>query len=241
MNANNVEISSHAEHRNFSDTPFFILGSFTFLVECLEFRFKDLQFSKNIFSFDSVDAWKQFPSRSGAVILLITFDSMGGDARIQWQLSEILQVEPTSSVIVVSTSDDPARAEAAIKGGARGYFDISTSFDVLQAVIALVASGGTYVPARSLLKSYLSNATRVAQQPAAAGRDTLTPRQLEILALIERGLSYRTIGEQLNISPSTVAVHIGNIKQALGELPVPIRDGRRRPMTQTQGSHQVVV
>ncbi len=46
---------------------------------------------------------------------------------------------------------------------------------------------------------------------AAPGTATLTRRELEILQLVDRGLSNRDIGERLFISAKTVSVHVSNV------------------------------
>jgi predicted ATPase/DNA-binding CsgD family transcriptional regulator len=53
-----------------------------------------------------------------------------------------------------------------------------------------------------------------AGRPAAAGG--LTPRELEIVALIAKGHSNKAIGEELVISPATSARHVANIMLKLG-------------------------
>jgi ATP/maltotriose-dependent transcriptional regulator MalT len=45
---------------------------------------------------------------------------------------------------------------------------------------------------------------------------TLTPREREVVALIARGCSNRTIAEELVISPATAARHVANILAKLG-------------------------
>jgi len=44
----------------------------------------------------------------------------------------------------------------------------------------------------------------------------LTPRQLEVLALLSEGLSNKLIARRLNISAGTVKVHVVHIHRALG-------------------------
>ncbi|MDC5696205.1 AAA family ATPase [Intrasporangium calvum] len=52
--------------------------------------------------------------------------------------------------------------------------------------------------------------------PAAAVAAELTPRELEVLALVSRGLSNGQIGKQLYISTKTVSVHVSNLLAKLG-------------------------
>jgi DNA-binding NarL/FixJ family response regulator len=49
-----------------------------------------------------------------------------------------------------------------------------------------------------------------------SGRHTLTPRELQVLALLATGLPNRTIAERLFISEKTVARHVSNIFGKLG-------------------------
>ena len=59
-----------------------------------------------------------------------------------------------------------------------------------------------------------------AMAPAAASHATssiyLTPRQLEVLALLCEGLSNKVIGARLNVSIHTVKVHVACILRELG-------------------------
>ncbi len=51
---------------------------------------------------------------------------------------------------------------------------------------------------------------------ASAPRRALTPRELEVLALVAEGLTNRAIGERLFISDKTASVHVSNILAKLG-------------------------
>jgi DNA-binding NarL/FixJ family response regulator len=52
--------------------------------------------------------------------------------------------------------------------------------------------------------------------PAPAARLGLTPREVEVLALVAAGRSNRQIAQALFISPKTVGVHVFNILAKLG-------------------------
>ena len=55
-----------------------------------------------------------------------------------------------------------------------------------------------------------------ARSDEAAALATLTPRELEMLALIADDLSEREIAERLVLSPHTVHRHVANIRSKLG-------------------------
>lgn len=44
----------------------------------------------------------------------------------------------------------------------------------------------------------------------------LTPREQEVMALVEQGLRYKVIGERLGISNQTVKIHLKNVRQKFG-------------------------
>jgi DNA-binding NarL/FixJ family response regulator len=53
-------------------------------------------------------------------------------------------------------------------------------------------------------------------QVAAAPPSSLTPREVEIAALVAEGRSNKAIAEELSISPTTAARHVANILAKLG-------------------------
>ena len=54
-------------------------------------------------------------------------------------------------------------------------------------------------------------------QPGQAGAAAdLTPRELEVLQLVARGLTNGQAGKQLYISTKTVSVHVSNVLAKLG-------------------------
>ena len=55
----------------------------------------------------------------------------------------------------------------------------------------------------------------VNREPAVATPMHLTPRQLDVLALLCEGLPNKLIGRQLNIASATVKIHIAAILRAL--------------------------
>ncbi|MEW1951885.1 AAA family ATPase [Terrabacter sp. NPDC080008] len=87
--------------------------------------------------------------------------------------------------------------EVAERLGARPLLDELDAFDGVRR-----GRGGPDVPAPG--------------SPAAAAPGELTPRELEVLALLAEGLTNGQIGRQLYISTKTVSVHVSNLLAKLG-------------------------
>ena len=62
---------------------------------------------------------------------------------------------------------------------------------------------------------YRLKATSLVGQPSTALQDQLTPRQLEVLALLCEGLPNKLIGRRLEIANGTVKIHVMQILRAL--------------------------
>jgi two-component system, NarL family, nitrate/nitrite response regulator NarL len=122
-------------------------------------------------------------------------------------ITAFAQQSPSTPIIIVSASEDPADVRRALDLGALGYAPKSSPPETLVSAVQLVMSGGVYVPPLML------NAA-----PDMLGHhvETLTPRQREVLAAVAAGLSNKEIGLRFGLSEKTVKVHVGAIFRTLG-------------------------
>jgi DNA-binding NarL/FixJ family response regulator len=121
-------------------------------------------------------------------------------------------------VVVLTVFDEPVRVLAAICAGADGYLLKSSSSEELIDQLDLVVRQNA--PLSSALAGTVLRLVREshAERFGAANlpRDLgLTQRQLAVLRGLVEGLSYREIGERLDISLDTVRSHIRQIYAAL--------------------------
>lgn len=89
--------------------------------------------------------------------------------------------------------------------GANGFVNKGSSLAQLVQAIELVLDGETSFPAAALAE----------EAPTAEG-GLLTPKELEVLGLLSRGLSNLQIADRLHISNKTVSTHKKNIQRKTG-------------------------
>jgi two-component system NarL family response regulator len=129
----------------------------------------------------------------------------------------IRELLPTTRVLMLTVSDEEDDLYEAIKAGANGYLlkDISAE-QVADAIHAVVRGHSLISPsmASKLLSEFKTLADQAAEKEQLPA-PVLTPRELEVLKLVARGMSNREVADQLYISENTVKNHIRNILEKL--------------------------
>jgi DNA-binding NarL/FixJ family response regulator len=124
-------------------------------------------------------------------------------------LERLRRSHPAVPVVILSASESPDDARAALERGASGFIPKSSRGAVLLGAVRLVLDGGVYVP------PLLLDAKPAPLRARDDARRALTPRQLAVLRLIARGLTNAEIAHALGISGATVKNHLERIYTAL--------------------------
>jgi NarL family two-component system response regulator YdfI len=128
-------------------------------------------------------------------------------------------------VVVLSDVPDAPLLAAALRGNIRGVLSPEASAEEIVASVCGAAAGlVTLQPAAIEL---LSQSSRPASE---ALDDPLTPRELEVLAMLSEGLSNKMLAYRLGISEHTVKFHITSIlaKLQAGSRTDAVMQGIRR-------------
>ncbi len=119
---------------------------------------------------------------------------------------------PKIQVIMLTVYKDIQMIFQALKVGACGYVLKRADEKEILAAIAEVRAGGapmTSQVARMVVRSFL-------EEPADDSEtEQLSPREMEILALVAKGRANKEIGSQLHITSGTVRIHLSHIYEKL--------------------------
>ena len=126
--------------------------------------------------------------------------------------------EPRPRVLVLTTFDLDEYVVEALRAGASGFLLKDATSQELVAAVRVVAQGDAVLApsvTRRLLERYAHRLPAAAQElsPLLA---TLTPRELEVLALVARGSTNAQIGEVLHVASSSVKTHVSHLLAKLG-------------------------
>ncbi len=121
---------------------------------------------------------------------------------------QIIKEDPNAKVLVLSSYSDSEYVRQVTEAGATGYLIKQSAADDLIKAVREADKGNAYFsPAvcRRLVDNYRDTA-RYGPRPTNR-RDTLTPREAEVLQLIAEGQMNKQIAGELGISIKTVEKH----------------------------------
>ncbi|ROT33001.1 response regulator transcription factor [Micromonospora sp. HM5-17] len=120
-------------------------------------------------------------------------------------------------VVMLTTFDIDEYVYAALRAGASGFLlKDSPPEDLLTAVRVVAAGDALLAPrvTRRLIREFAALPQPVARPPQnLAG---VTPRELEVLVLVARGLSNAEIADHLHVSLATAKTHVTRLLTKLG-------------------------
>jgi DNA-binding NarL/FixJ family response regulator len=128
----------------------------------------------------------------------------------------LMSPEPRPHVIALTTFDLDEYVYEALRAGASGFLLKDAPEERLVAAIQVAAEGGSlFAPSatRSLVEAFAQRPRRPRAGPP--GLAELTPRELEVLRLVARGLSNREIADALVLSEHTAKTHVAHILNKL--------------------------
>ncbi len=146
---------------------------------------------------EAVRAYRQH--RPDVVVLDLRMPEQNGIETIRKLREEFGDVR----ILVFSNYASGEDVFQALKAGASGFVVKEMSLERLLEAIRKVHAGGQYVPAE------------IATRMQGRVLSQLSPREMEVLTLVARGLSNKEIAAELGLVEGTVKIHVTNILSKL--------------------------
>ena len=129
-------------------------------------------------------------------------------------MSPIRELNADSRFIVLTTFDTDEYIFDAIQAGAKGYLLKDTSRDELFRAVRAVYNDETLMEP-GVAARVVDRLAELSRRGPTAGPETLSQREVGVLALIAKGSANKDIAASLSISESTVKTHVANIFRKL--------------------------
>jgi DNA-binding NarL/FixJ family response regulator len=137
---------------------------------------------------------------------LVLADFSTADAGGRPGLEGVAQASAGAILATLDARPIPAHARRALLAGAKAYIPKTSTRELVDAALGVVLAGGSYYPDIG-----------PARAPERTGvHAKLSPRQAEVMDLLEKGLRNPEIAQALGISVATVKLHVHAILKATG-------------------------
>jgi DNA-binding NarL/FixJ family response regulator len=163
------------------------------------------------------DAMDKMDSEGAVEIVLVDYDLPGMDG--VHGLTRMRARHPGVPCAVFSGSQDVRLASSALASGAAGFIPKSMSAPAFFHAIKLMQTGEKFIPAElyeniaARSPSALSNEDSVSEFVAQMA---LSPREIDVLRALVKGISNRQIGVELGVEEVTIKLHLRRIYKKIG-------------------------
>jgi DNA-binding NarL/FixJ family response regulator len=131
-------------------------------------------------------------------------------------IKDLVALEDSLKILVISMHDENLWAERALKAGARGYVMKESDNATMLAAVRQVLAGGIYMGPRLAARVLGAFASARPRGSTSSPLEKLSDREFEVFRLFGEGKTAKEIAAQLNLSPKTVSVHRDHIKEKMG-------------------------
>jgi DNA-binding NarL/FixJ family response regulator len=154
---------------------------------------------------------------AGEVVVEIGDDGRGlagtGERARHYGLTIMRERGLDARVVMLTVSDSEEDVVAALRAGADGYLLKDMEPEDILVQLEQATHGRLVISSR--LTELIARALRDEPRPADVDEAGLTPREQDILALLEKGYSNKLIARDLDLSVGTVKVHVKHILKKL--------------------------
>jgi DNA-binding NarL/FixJ family response regulator len=132
-------------------------------------------------------------------------------------IKDLREANPEFAALVLTASLDRGDHARAVEAGAAGVLHKSADVEEIIESVRRLSEGKTLLSPEEIVELLrLAGHNREQEREARAGIERLTPREMEVLQALAKGLSNKEIAQQLHMSVDTERTHMMNILTKLG-------------------------
>jgi len=129
----------------------------------------------------------------------------------------ILAEQPATRVLVLTVVSDEDKVSAALSAGASGFLLKDAPVEQVAMAVRAAADGSAWLSPRAAeIVLGRMRETEPGRLADSSLLEQLSPRELDVLELLARGMENAQIADELEISPRTVKNHVSSILAKLG-------------------------
>jgi len=185
--------------------------------ECLANAIEKHDSSIELFQFPSIHHLISEDCSGLDLVIYHPHSRDSSDEVIACDVSTTHRALPDLPIVVLSDveeADQPKTIRSTLNSGARGFIPTrTTGIPIVVAAIRFVKAGGTFAPIDQLLANQTAHTSIISYTEPQV---PLTARQMAVLSHLRQGKANKIIAYELNMSESTVKVHIRNIMRRMG-------------------------
>jgi two-component system, NarL family, nitrate/nitrite response regulator NarL len=132
-----------------------------------------------------------------------------------WLVRALTAAVPGTRVVALAVPENEAEVLACAEAGVAGFVTRDASVEDVVAAVEGAARGEVLASPRMVATLFERIATLALERSPQSIESRLTARELEILDLVDQGLSNKEIARRLTIELSTVKNHVHNIFEKL--------------------------
>jgi DNA-binding NarL/FixJ family response regulator len=189
-----------------------VIDKFAFTRECIAHSLQALSVDIEVFPFCNAHEARQSHRKFGLLVYHCHGDEMDEFDAAFWQ--ELATLAPT---IILSSGSARDFILKMFERGVRGYIPTeSTTLELALEILRLIRAGGSFVPLGVLAPSATEpSATDMISDARQLPAAKFTTREKSVITLLKLGTSNKIIAYELQMSESTVKVHIRNIMRKM--------------------------
>ena len=129
-------------------------------------------------------------------------------------VKQFLEAAPQTHIVMLTVSENADDLIDSLRAGASGYLLKNIETETLLDSIRRAADGDSVVSTQMTGK-LVRGLQSTRETPPTEEKDTLSPREREILAQITKGHSNKQIARNLGVAESTVKIHVQHVLRKL--------------------------